>query len=61
LTVVNGEGGNPSLLYKFAPSGLSAHAYLTVTGLLISSLHAVTLLPLMIAFAHTNFLSGEAI
>ena len=25
----NGEAGSPSILYRLAPSGLSAHAYLT--------------------------------
>ena len=29
LSVLKGEAGNPSLLYKFGFTGLSAHAYLT--------------------------------
>jgi hypothetical protein len=32
LSVLKGDAGNPSLLYKFAPIGLSAHAYRTAVG-----------------------------
>gem|GEM_PF-5234974 len=31
-SVLKGDAGRPSLLNKFAPSGLSAHAYRTATG-----------------------------
>src|SRR5450432_3426891 len=43
-SVLKAEAGNPSLLQRFAPSGLSAHAYLTAAGLFISSLQTTTLL-----------------
>lgn len=42
LLVLKGEAGSPSLLYRFAPSGLSAQAYLTATGLSTSSFHTTT-------------------
>src|SRR5450759_2063612 len=61
LSVLNGDAGKPSLLYKLAPSGLSAHAYLTYMGLAILSLHTITLSLSIFAFAQTNFLSAPAI
>src|SRR6478752_214105 len=59
--VSNGDAGSPSLLYKLAPSGLSAQAYLTNFGSTIFSFHTITLSPLITAFAQTNFLSAPAI
>src|SRR5690606_21086839 len=56
----NGEAGSPSLLRKFAPTGLSAQAYLTYTGYAILSLHATTVLFSIFASAHTNCLSSPA-
>src|SRR5690606_39986408 len=61
VSVLKGDAGSPSLLYKLAPSGLSAHAYLTATGLSTSSLHTTTVLPSIFASAHTNCLSLLAI
>src|SRR6185312_14282962 len=59
-SVRNGDAGNPSLLNKLAPCGLSAHAYRTNFGSVILSLHTTTVFPSMVALAHTNFLSAPA-
>src|SRR5438094_886793 len=60
LSVLNGDAGKPSLLYKFGLTGLSAHAYLTQIGLATSSFQTIILLPSNFAFAQTNFLSAPA-
>ena len=40
--VRKGEAGNPSLLYKLASAGLSAHAYRTATGSETALLQTIT-------------------
>lgn len=49
--VVKGDAGKPSLLYKFAPEGLSAQAYRTFIGLETCLFHTITVFPLIIALA----------
>jgi hypothetical protein len=55
-----GEAGSPSLLYRLAKAGLSAHPYRTYFGSGIRSFHSTTLLFSILAVAHLNFLSWPA-
>src|SRR5687768_2882816 len=60
LSVLKGDAGKPSLLYRFGFTGLSAQAYLTYIGSVTSSFHTITLSPSIFALAQTNFLSAPA-
>src|SRR4051812_7294860 len=60
LSVRKGEAGKPSLLYRLAPSGLSAQEYLTYNGAGTPSFQNSTLSALITALAQTNFLSAPA-
>src|SRR3989337_1622123 len=61
LSVLNGDAGSPSLLYKFGLTGLSAQAYRTCNGFCTSSFQTIILSPSIFALAQTNFLSAPAI
>ena len=63
LSVLKGDAGNPSALYKLASSGLSAHAYRTATGFFTAfACIQPPYYPVSdYALAQTNFLSAPAI